>query len=176
MDFMIKTKRLELIPLNVTLLNSTHEYATDLDVTKYMMFLPNKTIEETKNFLEYVESCWKNLETNNIKTLECAILYQGIHIGAVSIVIENEIAEMGWILNKNYQKKGFMYEAASALKEYGINHYNIRRIIAHCDINNIPSYRLMEKLGMIRTNVQERTYNDNRGKSMEYEYQLIIRE
>ena len=174
MSFIIKTARLELVPLNTSLLYSTHEYATDLETTRYMLFLPNKTIEETKAFLEYTEKLWNNLD--KYQTLECAVIYQGKHIGAVSISIEEEVAEMGWILNKNYQNKGLMYEAASALKDYALNHYNIRKIIAHCDVNNTPSFKLMEKLGLQRTFIQERVYNDERGKSLEYEYQLVIRE
>ena len=176
MSFIIKTKRLEIIPLNTSMLETTHIYATDLNVTKYMLFLPNKSIEETKSFLEYVEDCWNNNDLVANKTFECAIIYQGEHIGAVSLYIENEIAEMGWILRKEFQRLGIMYEAANALKNYCLNHYNIRKILAHCDVNNIASYKLMEKLGFERELVQERIYNDERGKSLEYEYQLVIRE
>jgi dihydroorotate dehydrogenase len=92
MSFIIKTKRLGIIPLNSSMLETTHIYATDLNVTKYMLFLPNKSIEETKSFLEYVEDCWKKNDLVVNKTFECAIIYQGEHIGAVSLYIENEIA------------------------------------------------------------------------------------
>lgn len=48
----IKTNRLVLCPLGIKYLESTHEYASDADATKYMMFLPNDTMEETAGFLE----------------------------------------------------------------------------------------------------------------------------
>ena len=90
-----------------------------------MIFLPNHNLEQTSSFLEYVEKAWLNNNDTSDAILECAILYDGIHIGAVSIEINDGISEVGWILNRKYQKQGFAYEAASALIDYAISIYNI---------------------------------------------------
>ena len=55
----IHTDRLELKPMCMDYLYSTHEYASDPENTKYMLFLPNESIEETKEYLEGAEKEFK---------------------------------------------------------------------------------------------------------------------
>jgi hypothetical protein len=43
----IKTERLTLTPLGLRFLDSTHEYASNPEITKYMIHLPNEILEET---------------------------------------------------------------------------------------------------------------------------------
>ncbi len=49
-EFSIKTERLILRPLERNDLDTTHEYAGDVENTKYMIHLPNNTIKETEQF------------------------------------------------------------------------------------------------------------------------------
>lgn len=51
-------------------------------------------------------------------------------------------------INPLYQLQGFAYEAATTLINWASEHYPLKKVIAHCDDRNIPSYKLMEKLGM----------------------------
>ena len=55
--------------------------------------------------------------------------------------------ELGYIINKNYQRKGYAFEAISELLE---NAKNIHRIYAECDPLNESSWRLLEKIGFER--------------------------
>ena len=143
----LKTDRLLLRPFNIDDLEPVHEYAGDVEGLKYMMYLPNYTIDETKEFLTHVEKEWQKEEPS---TYEFAIIFEDKLIGAVSIEYDkdNKQAELGWILNKTYQGKGIAFEAAMAVKEFAIGKLKITKLIAHCDSRNSPSYTLMEKLGM----------------------------
>lgn len=58
--------------------------------------------------------------------------------------------EIGWVFNPNYFNKGYATEAAWAFLNYGFTKMNLHRIIATCQPENIPSYRVMEKIGMRR--------------------------
>ncbi|HEX9990558.1 MAG TPA: GNAT family N-acetyltransferase [Chloroflexia bacterium] len=58
--------------------------------------------------------------------------------------------EIGWVLHKHYHGRGYATEAAFALLKYGFESLHLHRIIATCQPENIPSYRVMEKLGMRR--------------------------
>lgn len=78
-------------------------------------------------------------------------IYNDIHIGAVSVYFENDTGELGWMINKNYWGNGFAYEAAKALIYYTKTEIKVNRFLAHCDTENIASYKVMEKLGMSRT-------------------------
>lgn len=164
----LKTERLVLRPLCTQDLDTCNEYAMDAETSRYMFFLPNRTSGETLVFLKNCEAEWAK---DPIENFEFAIVLDGRHIGAVSICKEDDAMEMGWILNKAYQGRGYAYEAARALMDFAIEVLDARRIVAHCDTRNAPSYRLMEKLGMQRAGEGEREYPDQRGMAREYMYE-----
>ena len=58
MYYEIKTERLLLRPLSINDLNTVHEYASDIDNSRFMLRLPNETIEETAEFLIDVTKEW----------------------------------------------------------------------------------------------------------------------
>lgn len=59
-------------------------------------------------------------------------------------------AEVGlfWSIDPAHQCKGYAPEAARALMEYLFTHERLGRIIATTGYKNIPSQKVMEKLGM----------------------------
>ncbi len=167
----IKTKNLIIKPNGTKNLETTHIYSSDLDTTKYMYYLPNHSLDETLNFLEEVEKEWQK---EDIRVYEFAIFLNDKHIGAISLsLIDEEKGELGWIINKNYQHQGYGYEAALEMIELA-KKINLKKVIAHCDTQNIPSYHLMEKLQMKRVKEQDRIYPDKRGQAKEYMYERIL--
>jgi len=164
----LKTERLVLRPLCAQDLDTCNEYAMDAQTCRYMLFLPNQTSDETLAFLRSCEESWRG---ERIDAFEFAVTLDGRHIGAVSVYMEDGYAELGWILNKAYQGKGYAFEAARAMMDFAIEVLDCDRIVAHCDTRNAPSYRLMEKLGMRRVGENEREYPDERGAAREYEYE-----
>lgn len=78
--------------------------------------------------------------------------------------------------NKKYWRNGFAYEAAKALVSYFTEHMGTTQFIAHCDAENVASYKVMEKRGMTRTG----EYGGRRNRaasedSVEYQYELRVR-
>ena len=55
-----------------------------------------------------------------------------------------------WMLNKEYQRKGYAYEAAYAFFDYLFCKKGARRIYAYTEDYNLSSQHLCEKLGMRR--------------------------
>lgn len=53
-----------------------------------------------------------------------------------------------WMLNNDYQKKGYAYEAAYAFFDYLFQRKGARRIYAYTEDYNLSSQHLCEKLGM----------------------------
>lgn len=164
----IRTERLMLRPLGMQDIDTCNEYAMDAENCRYMIYLPNKTSAETLAFLQSCEVGWQQ---DPITVFEFAITLDGRHIGAVSIAKEDCGMEIGWILNRAYQGKGYAFEAARALMDFAIEVLDADCIVAHCDTRNAPSYRLMEKLGMRRVDEGEREYPDERGIAREYTYE-----
>lgn len=137
----------------ITDFKDVHAYSSDEEVTKYMLFGPNSP-EETQSFLNFVVSY---AHEQPQKHFEYAIAYQGHVIGAVSLHLSEtrDEAEIGWVLHKDYHRKGIMFEASLALMNFALENFSLKRIIAHCDSRNIASYKLMEKLGMHFVSVEK---------------------
>ena len=55
-----------------------------------------------------------------------------------------------WMLNENYQGKGYAFEAAHAFFDYLFSQKGARRIYAYTEDYNLASQHLCEKLGMRR--------------------------
>ena len=170
--FEIQTDRLLIKPLGPEYLDSTNEYAMNLENTKYMMYLPNDTSDETKMFLKNVEIEWSK---ENPSFYEFALIFKQKHIGGVSVYIEDGAGEIGWIINRKYWRKGFAYEAAKAVIDYFAKNLGFTHFTAHCDTENTASFKLMEKLGMVRTGENGTRKNRSAQKeSSEYQYELKL--
>ena len=56
-------------------------------------------------------------------------------------------AELGWVLHRDYWRRGYVTEAALAVMKFARG-IGVRRIFACCDSKNVASRKTMEKLGM----------------------------
>ena len=146
MPIQIKTERLVLRPLGTADLQTAHAYASDAETTAYMLRLPNRTLQQTQQFLLGAEQEWQK---QSPRFYEFAITLAGRQIGAVSLYLEEEepAGELGWILQKRYWRQGFATEAALAVREFARG-LGLRRLTAHCDARNTASRRVMEIIGM----------------------------
>lgn len=57
--------------------------------------------------------------------------------------------ELGYVLNENYQHRGYGSTASKAIIEYMFNN-GVHRIYAECAPQNTCSWKVMEKIGMKR--------------------------
>ena len=142
----LTTPRLTLRPADVSLSASTYAYAGDLENTRLMMFLPDADEAETALHLQEAEEQWR-MEAP--ERYEFAVFLEEKHIGGVTLYMmeERTEAELGWVLHKDYWRKGYVTEAARAVMDFARS-LGVRRIFACCDSENVASYKLMEKLGM----------------------------
>ena len=134
-------------PASPEYLESTHAYASDPENTRYMVHLPNRSLDETRDFLTEAARQWAG---DAPEDYEFMILLNGVHIGGVNLFLTGEprTAELGWILAKAYWGHGYAAEAARGLMDWAARRWGIRRFIAQCDAENVASRRVMEKLGM----------------------------
>lgn len=59
-------------------------------------------------------------------------------------------AELGWVLDPAYAGRGYATEAVRELLRYCFEEAGVRRVVATCFLDNIASWRLMERVGMRR--------------------------
>ena len=137
-----------------------------------MVHFPSGSLEETARFLQDVSEEWNKALPEKY---EFAVFHLDRMVGNVSLLLEPDraSAELAWIINQAYWGMGFATEAAQALIDYGREALGISHFFAHCDSENIGSYRVMERLGMIRTGEwngrKNRSSDDDR---REYRYDL----
>lgn len=168
----LKTNHLVIRPFKTIDLLEVHSYASSPNTTKYMLWGPN-TLDETKQFLNQAIN---NYEKEPITNYEYGIEYQGKIIGGVGIFIDysNMSAEIGWILNENYHRQGFMFEAATEMIKLAKN-LGVESIHATADSRNVPSHKLMEKLGMkhIKTSYKSRYHKETKQSDLDEVYYEI---
>jgi len=55
---------------------------------------------------------------------------------------------VGWAFAAQYRRKGYATEAARAIIAYGLQTLHLQRIVAWTSRDNLPSFGVMQKLGM----------------------------
>lgn len=65
----------------------------------------------------------------------------------------DDIRDVGWFIDSNYQHKGYGSKAAKLMLDYMFNEVGILKIETCVEKNNVSSYKIMEKLGFKKTNI-----------------------
>ncbi len=74
-------------------------------------------------------------------------------------------AELAWLIDPAMAGRGLASEAARALLRICFAELGLRRVIAQCFADNVPSWRLMERIGMRR---EQHTVRDSLHRSGEW--------
>lgn len=69
------------------------------------------------------------------------------NIGLFKIIHEHFRAEIGYLLNPRFHKKGIMFEAMSSVIDYGLNEMGLHSIEANINPENVASKNLLKKAG-----------------------------
>lgn len=140
----IETERLLIRKFELKDLQAIYEYTSDIKVMKYIPegVFTKDTAKEfiTLNMGEKAEKYAVVLKKENILI---GHIFFGKYFG-------DHTYEIGWVLNPKFHNHGYASEAAKAMIAYGFEKMKLHRIIATCQPENTPSYRVMEKIGMRR--------------------------
>lgn len=167
---MLETNRLILLSLSLDDFEAVHSWASNPENTRYMAWGPN-TEEDTRGFLSSVKS-----------DRDFAVVPKGTDkpIGSCGFVIDdaNDMGDFGWILHKDYWKRGYGTEICGELIRYGFEVLKLRRIVATCATVNYGSYRLMERNGMRREALHRKAFWARVDKEWidQYEYAILADE
>jgi RimJ/RimL family protein N-acetyltransferase len=129
-------------------------YAQDMEVARYMVWRPLKSVSETEGFIAHCIQGWASgrsrpyvlafhdSEAAPIGMLEARVLPHGI--------------DLGYVLGRRYWGSGLMPEAIRALSEAALALPECFRVQATCDAENHASARTLEKSGFVREGRLER--------------------
>lgn len=126
------------------------ELSDEKDLCEYMLQRVNAEFEAYPDFTS--EKAKKEVEfrsqSDEFYAIELKEEYKvigNIYLGKRSF----NTRELGYVLNKNYQHKGYGSEASKVAIEYMFNQ-GVHRIYAECAPQNTVSWKVMEKIGMRR--------------------------
>ena len=144
--YRLETARLILRPYEEHYLLEYHKLLSDKKNMYYFDFVTN-TLEESQ------ESLREAIEINNSgKARRFAVTLDNKLIGGCGYDIKAEtpvgkVVEIGWFIMPEYQNKGYITEAASKVLEFAFMRDNCVRVETGCYKENIPTQKVMEKLG-----------------------------
>lgn len=125
-----------------------YDYSCRSDVTKYLLWSPHPSIDYTKAYISSLQSQYRS---GNFYDWAIVLRDENKMIGTVGyteINTHNNSAELGYVINPHFWRKGFATEAVSALIEFGFVELGLNRIYARYMVGNENSRRVMEKCGM----------------------------
>lgn len=144
----IETQRLLLRKMQKKDAADMYEYASRDEVTRYLLWEPHESENYTYKYLSYIQSRYR---AGDFYDWAITLKDDGKMIGTcgfTKIVVENNSAEVGYVLNPNYWGYGIAPEAVVAVMRYGFTELRFHRIEARYIIGNDRSRRVMEKVGM----------------------------
>ena len=144
----LTTEHLVLRPMRTGDAFDMYEYASREDVTEYLLWSPHPSVSYTREYLAYIESRYAACDFYDWSV---TLADSGKMIGTVGftkIDIPNRRAEIGYVLNPEYHRQGFGYEAAKKIVDFGFSQLGLHRIEAKFMKGNTASLCLMQKLGM----------------------------
>ncbi len=120
-------------------------WTQDTEVTRYLTWRPHQRLEQTEEFIRGCLSAWEG-ETRFPYVITCK--ENDTPIGMIDPRIESHQVGIGYVMNKAYQRNGYMTEATCAIIDWTFQQPSIYRVYATTDVENIASRRVMEKAGM----------------------------
>lgn len=140
----IETERLLLRPVTLEDAEGMYEYSSNEETTYFVSYNQYQSIDDAyfsiANFFMDQPLGKYGIELKKEKKF----------IGTIGIHVESQKmnAEIGYILNPKYHRKGYMTEAGRALLALGFEKMELEKIYALCDSRNVASAGVMKKLGM----------------------------
>jgi len=144
----LETERLKLKRLSMHDAGDVFEYASDPDVSKYVLWEHHRTIADSKSYLKHVLFLYEKgipASWGIILKEENKLIGTG---GFQWWSASNSKAEVGYVISKLYWNKGYMTEALEEILRFGFEQMELVRIEAKCFVQNTASERVMLKCGM----------------------------
>ena len=169
-------------------INDFIAYNLQPDVMKFMDYPMFKNSMDAENCLKTAIGYYNpNFTTNKrYMKIDYAIELKSNFEGAKKVVGSISFAkitpeaggviEMGYMLNKNFQHKGYMTEAVQGLFKF-IKEKNLaKRIETSCDTENKASEAVMKRTGMTFEGIRRKSLDNNFRKRADYAVYSILDE
>lgn len=151
MAFMIETERLALRPVQLTDLPAMHHIFTNELGRKYLSDNQIMSHEQVQNFIAISQ------QTFSERHYGLWLLHKkpdGPAIGVAGLwaMADEKHPELLYVLLPEFTGRGFATEAVTEIVRYAFNKLSLEYVDASCDVPNVDSIRVAERLGMTKIN------------------------
>lgn len=147
-DEPLVTERLSLRLMTEDDVDAVHDWMSDPEVVRYQLYNVRDRATVAEKVAEYALAT--RLESNG-DYVQPAIVVDSEVVGAIYFTlssIDDLTAEIGWVLRRAHQGKGYAFEAASAMLSVAFGEMGLHRVYAELDPRNAASVALCLRLGM----------------------------
>jgi RimJ/RimL family protein N-acetyltransferase len=151
MTFRLETPRLILRPFEERDIPAFSAYRSDPEVARYQGWeAPFLSAEAARFVTEMIQACPGRPGEWYQTAIELKADREMIGDCAFHISADGRQAEIGYTLSRSFQGQGYASEALARLLDYLFFDLNLHRVHANLDPENLPSARLLERLGLRR--------------------------
>lgn len=127
-----------------------YDYSCRPETSRYLLWSPHENPRYTKKYISYIQSAYRN---ENFYDFALVDRQSGKMIGTcgfTSFDLQNNSAEVGYVLHPDFWGRGFAKEALLRLMAFGFAELRLHRMTARIMTQNEASKRVAEKCGMRR--------------------------
>lgn len=157
----LETPRLRLRKIGMSDLTEFNRFAGSEEVTKYMLFLPHKSLAESA---ASIEKWAARYETGHCYHWGIALKESNRLIGMIDLLRfdeANSSCSFAYMLAEDHWGRGYMTEALKAVIDFGFSEMELQRIEADHMAENEASGAVMRKVGMTCTGIMPCKYEKN---------------
>ena len=168
----LRTERLLLRPFQPEDVADGLAYRNDPEFARFLPHIPQPfTRQDAETWV------WVNMTESPQCSVTFAVVLGSTVIGTTNIerAPQERIAMLGYAIGRKWWGKGIATEAARAVVAWASVEFRLSRLWASTDVHNLPSQRVLEKLGMHRESLRVAQHLDRTGQPVdEVVYQLSI--
>jgi ribosomal-protein-alanine N-acetyltransferase len=154
----LDTERLRLRELQLTDAQEIFLLRSNKEVNKLIDRVTATSIDEARKFINMIIS---NQLNNESFMWVITLKDEPKLIGTIvywNLVKEKDQAEIGYEMLPQYHGRGLMQEALLKIIDFGFKTLGLKTIVAEPKSNNLPSVKLLEKCGFLKTDETEGGY------------------
>ncbi len=143
----LKTERLILRKLVVPDYKDMFDYSHRPETSRFLLWSPHETLSFSKRYLSYLQGQYRS---GNFYDFALEEIENGTMIGTcgfTSFDMDQNCAEVGYVLHPDYWGRGLAPEALKRLMEFGFTELRLHRMVARIIEENAGSRRVAEKCG-----------------------------
>jgi RimJ/RimL family protein N-acetyltransferase len=146
----LETARLQLRPFSPGDLEELYAFHSLPEVARFL-YWQARDLEQVRQVLAAKMGQTALEDEGQVLALAVVLAETGVVVGEVSLQWlsrRHRQGEIGFVFHPGYQGRGLATEAAEVVLGLGFDGLGLHRVIGRCDALNLPSARLMERLGM----------------------------